>query len=193
MEIMVRVLEQGNIAIAFRPKVDADSVRNFDDVQRLFLVLQPEQYKYRLIVIGRKKLPEPGPNQRFWGVVDVVAEDPAVIQQEFAPYEYVTKTRGVRQQKAARLAANGMYAIYRHDDHTHLNFNVDKKITDVGLHLPDYGEYILTAKNLDFPDRDDTSGRVFKTLRSTELLDLEGTQIVLIATNHGAQILSQPA
>jgi hypothetical protein len=190
---MLTVLEQGNIAIAFRPKVDVDSVQSFDDVQRLFIVLQPDMWKYRLIVIGRKKLPEPGPNQRFWGVVDKVTEDPSAIQQEFEPYEYETKTRGRRLQKAVRLAASGNYAIYRHDDHTHLNFNVERKGAEFGLHLPDYGEYILTAKNLDMPDRFDTSGRVFKTVRSTELLDLEGTQIVLIATNHGAQALSRLA
>jgi hypothetical protein len=39
----VRVLEEGNIYFAYRPEVDADVVRDFDDVQRLFMVLQPEQ------------------------------------------------------------------------------------------------------------------------------------------------------
>jgi hypothetical protein len=165
-----------------------DVVRDFDDVQRLFMVLHPDDYKYRLIVIGRKKLPKPGPYQRFWGVVESVADDAAQIEKEFAPYEYETKTRGVRRQKAARLITTGSYAIYHHDDHSHLNFNVAEPDADFGFHIPTYGEYVITAKNYDYQDL--FGGYRFQPLLSTEVLDYDGSQLVIIAANHGIQALS---
>jgi hypothetical protein len=196
---MVKVLEQGNIAFAYRQKVDVDVVRDFDDVQRLFMVLQPEQSKYRLVVIGRKKLPEPGPYQRFWGVVESVSEDAQSIKNQFAASTYETKTRGTRHQKEARFIAAGAYAIYLHDDHSHLNFNVDKfrrkrrdedeeRKVEFQFHIPDYGEYIVTAKNYEYQDV--FGGYRFQPIRSTEILDYPDSQIVIIATDHGIQSLS---
>ena len=199
----VRVLEEGNIYFAYRPKVDADVVREFDDVQRLFMVLQPEQYKFRLIVVGRKKLPKPGPYQRFWGVVDTVSEDAEPIKKEFAAYEYQTKTRGVRQQKAVEMFAQGSYALYVHDDHSHLGFFVRKSAADLGFNIPTHGDYIVTAKNpmmaappfaggaysgeADYPPhlRHRFGGYRFMPLGSAELLDYRDAQIVLIASDHG--------
>jgi len=55
---MAEVLERGNIYFVFRPKVEHTSAEGLKDIQRFFLILSPYgEQRYRLIVIGRKKLP----------------------------------------------------------------------------------------------------------------------------------------
>ena len=62
----VRVLEEGDIGLFYRPRVDRTRVRSLADVQRFFLVLAPHgRRRHRLLAIGRKRLPDPSERAAF--------------------------------------------------------------------------------------------------------------------------------
>jgi len=116
------VLERGNIYFAYRPKVQAQTAHGFNDVHRFYVVLSPRgKASYRLIVIGQKKLPAvTGRGDRMaWGFVDEVSGRPEDVEDELDPRRDFTETHGERGQPAARPAGEGVYAIARHDRHTH--------------------------------------------------------------------------
>jgi hypothetical protein len=56
------ILEEGDIFFFYRPKVRSEKVESIEDVRRFFVVLAPESKDkkdlYRLLVIGKKSLPE---------------------------------------------------------------------------------------------------------------------------------------
>jgi hypothetical protein len=53
---MANVLERGNIYFAYRPRVEEDAA--LEDIQRFFMILSPyDSQQYRLLVVGRKRLP----------------------------------------------------------------------------------------------------------------------------------------
>jgi hypothetical protein len=109
-------LERGNIYFAYRPKVEEQVAHGFDDVQRVYVVLSPRgKASYRLIVIGQKKLPAVTGrgDRKAWGFVEAVASRPEDVEDELDPRRYFTKTRGERQQPAARPAGEGVYTIAR--------------------------------------------------------------------------------
>ena len=55
-----QIVEQGDIFFFYRPKVRAEEVSSTEDVQRFYMVtaLEEKDRKYRLFILGRKKLPE---------------------------------------------------------------------------------------------------------------------------------------
>jgi predicted RND superfamily exporter protein len=55
-----QIVEQGDIFFFYRPKVGAEEVSSTEDVQRFYMVTAHEEKdrKYRLFILGRKKLPE---------------------------------------------------------------------------------------------------------------------------------------
>jgi hypothetical protein len=81
---VAQVLEQGNIYFVYGPRVEATSASGLEDIQRLFIILKPHGYEgHRLIVIGRKKLPEiEDRHERNWGLVQKVARDADEIFNE---------------------------------------------------------------------------------------------------------------
>src|SRR5206468_10753430 len=82
--------------------------------------------RHRLIVIGRKKLPEiEDQHEKNWAFVQKVAHDPHEIGEELGRVIYETKTRGERHLAPARPAGEGVYALVRHADHTHLAFALE--------------------------------------------------------------------
>jgi hypothetical protein len=92
-------------------------------VRRLYILRKPWGTRiYRLIIIGRKKLPAPEEHDRFWAFVWRVFKDRVALSEELGYEEYETKTRGVRKIPPARPAAEGVYTILRHGEHTHLAY-----------------------------------------------------------------------
>ncbi|KAI8990587.1 hypothetical protein BD414DRAFT_484111 [Trametes punicea] len=80
--------------------------------------------RFRLLVIGKKGLPDPdaggggkggGRKQVFWATVATVSDDLKKLEEGLGPKKYQTKTRGERSQAAARLAARGAYAIVNNE------------------------------------------------------------------------------
>ena len=117
------LLERGDIYFLYRPRVETDEVHGLQDVERFYILIKPWRgHLYRLIVVGRKRLPDPKEHNRFWGFVWRVFKDRKALNDELGAREYTTKTRGVRHVPPVRPAAEGIYALVRHGDHTHLAY-----------------------------------------------------------------------
>ena len=53
------VLEQGHIYFFYRPRVETHEPESVEEIQRLYMILHSRgQNKYRMLVIGRKRLPD---------------------------------------------------------------------------------------------------------------------------------------
>jgi hypothetical protein len=67
-EALQEILEQGNIYFLYRPKVRSEdeskggngdaAAEDIDDVQNFYIVLKPHGGRFRLINIGRRRLPD---------------------------------------------------------------------------------------------------------------------------------------
>ena len=150
----MRGLERGEMTLMYRPRVEHFDPEDARDVQRLLLVLCPERRsRYRVIAIGRKRLPGGERHERFWGFVDLVLDAPQDLRAALAAQTYVTKTRGTRHLPAARRAASGTYELRWHDGHTHLSYDLqrvhgeDPVVED--LELEERADYIVTVANPD--------------------------------------------
>ncbi|UFS72173.1 hypothetical protein LPW11_08260 [Geomonas sp. RF6] len=198
------VLERGNIYFLYRPKVEQKHPKGERDIERFFMVMSPEGKKlYREIIIGRKALPKVhNGGDRNWGFVKMVVRDPHDLVEEFKEARYETKTRGTREVGAARPAGEGVYAIVRHDDHTHLVYSLElpEKPREVQreLGIEDEASYILSIKNPEKPApqqaglrgdqkatypyklREGFQDRRFIDADPPDFLDYEGTEIMLI-------------
>ena len=201
----VRTPERGHIYFAYRPKLDVTVVRGPDDVQRLYMILNPRgRDSYRLLVVGEKRLPAPDGDRRTWAFVDKVSSNPEDVEDELDPKSYLTRTRGERHRPPARPAGEGVYAIVRHRGHPHLVYVLElpREPGEVqrGLKIAREGNYIVVVKNPKTPSEpglglDETRrarfprglaqrfrGRRFINLDPPDFLDHEGAEIVLIAT-----------
>jgi hypothetical protein len=91
--------------------------------------------------------------------VQKVASNPHDIEDELDRLTYSTATRGERHLSLARPAGEGIYAIARHHDHTHLAFALElpERPGEVQeeLNIPREGSYIITVRN---PDADALPG-----------------------------------
>jgi hypothetical protein len=155
----VSLLEAGDLFFFYRPRVGVAEVAGRDDVQRLFMVMAPEGRRlFRLLVIGRKKLPEVAkgarhPEDRNWVLNALTTSKIEDLRGELEAKRYWTKTRGERFLGAARSAGEARYALIRHGNHTELA---------VALRLPrtpgpaqdefrilDQASYIIAVRNPD--------------------------------------------
>ncbi|MGW3173417.1 hypothetical protein [Streptomyces sp. NPDC001153] len=203
------ILERGDIYFVYRPRVEQEQAHAIEDVQRLFMILQPsDSDRSRRLVIGRKYLPQPAEHERFWGFVDEVATRPEPVAEDLQRRTYDTRTRGKRTQPEARPAGEGRYAIVRHGGHTHLTYELEMPAkpgaVQKELAIEPEASYILAVKNpragapagvgppppqrADLPSRDQDrfEGRRF-TSAEPELLDQEGTEFVLIGAAHDVE------
>jgi hypothetical protein len=121
----LELLEKGQIAFIYRPKVQLTEVNDFNDVQRLYIELIPESStaaKDRLLIVGNKKLPSLHSHQPYYAIVDVVSESKGSIAEKLAPTDYETKTRGSRHVEGGRICGMGVYEIVKKDEQTHLAY-----------------------------------------------------------------------
>jgi hypothetical protein len=199
---MATILERGEIFFFYRPRVNRESVEGPEDVQRLSIVLVPRGRRVvRRLIIGRKRLPDPQAHERFWGFVDEVADRPEDVEDELDPTAYETKTRGLRVQPAARPAGEGVYGLVRHDDHTHLAYQLElpQRLGEVQreLNIEREASYIIAVKNPEVPSppglgnphlrvdlpkelQERFGSRRFIDADPPALLDFEGMEFVLI-------------
>jgi len=204
------VLERGDVYFLYRPRVGSDEVHGLRDVERLYILLKPwRDHIYRLIIVGRKKLPDPEEHNRFWAFVWRVFRDRASLNAELGEKEYETKTRGVRRVPAVRPAAEGIYAIVRHGDHTHLAYVVElpkrEGPAERELNIKREASYILAVRNPASPRPPGTgldpehdarfpktlqrkfAGRRFAPVDPPDFLDHEGAELVLIGAAQDAE------
>ncbi|KPV77783.1 uncharacterized protein RHOBADRAFT_51593 [Rhodotorula graminis WP1] len=170
------IIEKGYVYFIFRPKVETEHPESLDDVARFHLLLSPEGEKiHRLIVIGKKALPEAGESSRpIWGQVDGVADDLKQFKDGLAAYTYETKTMGTRHQPGARVAAAGAYVLHTTEHppenssnasavyHTHFAYEIavphDMGEVQKALHLQHEGSFTLQVKNFDSASTNPTVG-----------------------------------
>ncbi|KAF5377946.1 hypothetical protein D9615_006754 [Tricholomella constricta] len=124
---------------------------------------QPKK-RFRLIVIGKKHLPDPegggpgkGRKETFWATVTAIGDDLHSLERGFGEKTYETKTRGTRHEEPARLAARGAYAIVNNDPKvpsqraTHFGYQISHP-TEFGdvqdsLGIGKAASFILQVKN----------------------------------------------
>jgi hypothetical protein len=126
---MSDVLERGSVYFFYRPRVEQHAPRGEDDVQRFLVVLAPEERRLlRLLQVGAKRLPYAAgrSRERNWAWVKRVVGAPEELEDELRGYRYTTRTRGERDQPAARPVGEGSYALVRHGDHTHLAYALSR-------------------------------------------------------------------
>ncbi|KAG6856433.1 hypothetical protein H0H87_004560 [Tephrocybe sp. NHM501043] len=99
--------------------------------------LDEPKKRFRLITIGKKRLPDPegggvskGRKETFWATVTSVGNDLRSLQQGLGERTYETKTRGTRHEAPARLAARGAYAFVNNDPEL-----PSKRATHFGYHI----------------------------------------------------------
>jgi hypothetical protein len=207
---MTDVLERGDIYFIYRPRVQREpgEVESIEDVQRMYIVLHPEgKQRYRLIVVGRKHLPDIGTRERTWGFVDKVAQRPDEIEQELSRQHYDTRTRGARVTPAGRPVGEGVYAIVAHGEegkrrHTHLAYALELPRepgeAQEELRISEEGSYVISVKNPEVPSPPRAGlrgerkaefpraleqrfrGRRFADVDPPEFLDHEGAEILLV-------------
>jgi hypothetical protein len=203
-------IECGDIYFLYRPAVGVDEVHGFKDVRRLYILLKPWGTQiYRLLIVGRKKLPAPEEHDRFWAFVWRVFNDRAALNAELGYEEYETKTRGVRKIPPARPAAEGIYAIVRHGEHTHLAYFLElpkrQGPVERELNIKREASYIVAVKNPETPSPPNTGlgrkqeaefpkelqekfeGRRFVPVDPPDFLNYEGAEVVLIGASENAE------
>jgi hypothetical protein len=204
------LLERGDIFFLYRPRVGLDEAHGLKDVERLYILLKPWQaQKYRLLIVGRKKLPDPDEHNRFWTFVWRVFNDREALNAELGEKEYTTRTRGLRRVAAVRPAGEGIYSIVSHHDHTHLAYVLElpqqEGPAERELNIKRKASYVIAVKNpqsgdppaagLDpdhearFPKKlqEAFGGRRFSPIDPPDFLDYEGAELILIGATQDVE------
>ncbi|KAF9244504.1 hypothetical protein BU15DRAFT_85886 [Melanogaster broomeanus] len=172
---------------------------------------QPKK-RYRLLTIGKKRLPEAERGHEiFWATVTAVGDDLHKLERGLGEKSYETKTRGKRHEGSIRLAGRGVYAIVNKKgavpsgNVTHLAYHLSHPSTpgDVqkALGISTASSFVLQVKNpfaevpyaqrvglpasRQAPRVDTHLGFGFTTCHCIELLDYEGAELLLIAARSG--------
>ncbi|MCU1261235.1 MAG: hypothetical protein JWO80_4120 [Bryobacterales bacterium] len=204
------VLERGNIYFFYRPRVhppgEEPPPRGLDDIERSYIVLHAKgRNMYRLILIGRKRLPDIGKREKEWAFVYKASRTPREIEEDLREQDYETKTQGERVRPAARPAGEGVYALVRHEDHTHLAYALSLPKTpgpvQKALQIEREASYVASVKNPEAPSPPEAGlppeeaanypehlqekfrGRRFLPVDPPELLDYPGAQILLVGAS----------
>jgi hypothetical protein len=125
------------------------------------MVLAPESNNkknlYRLLVIGKKSLPEirkteARRSERYWARVGGIFDDPVQLTKELLSNEF-------RDGDMARPAGEGKYAIVSHSGHAELSFvlelpkEIGKAQKELGIEKE--ASYVITVINPKIPRREE--------------------------------------
>ena len=193
-------------------------MESIEDVRRFFMVLAPESKNkkdlYRLLVIGKKSLPEirdteARSSERYWARVGGIFDNPTQLTNELLSKEF-------REGDMARLVGEGKYAIINHsNNHTELAFVLElpKELGEAqkDLGIQKEAGYIVTVINPKIPKRekdlpttedalkypesvlkDFNDNKNFVPLsRNLKFIDYQDAQIILIGAREGKDTLTQ--
>lgn len=96
----------GRHLLSVSPRVEKEDFSNIGDVQRFEMVLRPHGgEKVRLLIVGRKRLPETERHERHWGFVEAITDKAKDLKTELRGKSYETATRGERWQPAQAKAS----------------------------------------------------------------------------------------
>ena len=200
---MAEVLEAGEVHFFFRPRVEEESPQGLEDVQQFLIVLAPrDRRRFRLLRVGRKRLPDVDRRERVWAYVEAVGDDPAVVRRRLVPEVYETRTRGTRHQPAARPVGEGVYALVRRVRDTQLAYLLSTPAepgpVQRELNIAPSARYIISVRNPEAatprdvglsparrPELPPQLQERFGTRRwlpvdPPDLLDVEGVELLLI-------------
>ncbi|EER97581.1 hypothetical protein SORBI_3002G383500 [Sorghum bicolor] len=143
-----------------------------------------EQPLLRLVVMGKKSLPDPAKHSRpYWGYVELVTTKVEDIKDALKEEEYSTATRGKRHRPAARALGEGVYRILKHESsggrrrspqsHTHLVYKLELPTRGAGepqeaMNVEPEASFLVQVKNPDPPSgggRDDGGFRGLQNKR----------------------------
>lgn len=196
------VVEEGDIYFVYRPRVGEGQAAGLEDVQRFYMIMKPHgQARFRVAVLGRKRLPAAGEHERIWGFIETVATEGREVEDEFEARRYSTKTRGERTLPPARPAGEGVYALVRRGRNLHLTYELElpERPGEVQkeLNIEPQAAFVLSVKNPEagsppgagLPEREEARypkpleqefrGRRFAS-EDARLLDYEGAEFVLV-------------
>ncbi|KAL1925708.1 uncharacterized protein VTP21DRAFT_591 [Calcarisporiella thermophila] len=211
-------MEKGHIYYFYRPKVKKSEVSDADDIQRFYFVLKPtylkrddKEYtaetgvndkvsvaKYRLIVIGKKRLPEVEAHGRYFGFVRKATHDLKELNDLLGKEEYDTQTRGHRTLEPCRPCGYGVYSIIPRHLAYELTIPHSPGEVQEELNIEKVGSFVISIKNpegpappnlglssgqkAEFPEDllERFKGRRFIPLEDTSYLEYDGCEILLI-------------
>jgi hypothetical protein len=194
---MTEILEQGDAYLFCRPRVGVAEVSGLDDVQRFVVILKPEgDRRYRRLIVGRKRLPDPGTHEREWAFVVEVTDDPAELREE------------IEDEPRARPVGTARYVVADHGGHTHLAYALAQPPHDARLqrelNIRPQASYVVAVRNPDAPAppgaglpehrraqyppelRERFGERRFIPVNPPKLLDYPGAEVVLIGAAEDA-------
>jgi len=231
------ILETGEVSFFYRPKVSVEEALTVDDVQRLFVILRPERVrpndsplvksiscgahndqeakkddgsafgKLRMIIIGKKKLPDVNSHEKCWGFVEHAVLDPKEIEQLLGGKTYDTAS-GTKLLQASRPLGEGTYTVVKKERQTYFAYVLSTAVGEFqqAFNIVQEGSYALSIKNpttgnrpsnqglsngqsANFPPRltDQHSGLRFFPAQPTEFLDYEGCEILLIGASEDVE------
>lgn len=198
----------------YRKKMNVKKPSSIDDIQRLHMILVPDNhFKKRLFVVGKKRLPKIAKSkakstQREWALNVLSTTKETDIRDALIPMEYETKTKGTRIQPGSVPVAQGKYQINKEEHSTKLGFkltepkNLGKAQKELGIKKE--ATYVISVKNPDVktPKYIDEKPNYPKTLQKKfadkrwidvddkRLLDYENTQILLIGADDSLEDFS---
>jgi hypothetical protein len=196
------IVEQGDIYFAYRPRVEEHDATGLGDIQRFYMVMRPQgRARFRVAVLGRKRLPEAEDHERIWGFIESVKDQGSAVESEFREHHYSTETRGERTLPAVRPAGEGVYSLIRRGRNLHLTYELELprqpgEVQDE-LNIEQQAAYILSIKNPEtesppsagLPEREEAHypksleqefrGRRFAS-EDPRLLDYEGAEFVIV-------------
>jgi hypothetical protein len=212
-----KILEKGKIVFYFRPKIDHETVKSANDIQRFTFAMSPEgKDHHRLVVVGSKTFPELGSRSRGFAFVEKVTTDIDELNSLLLPYDYDTKTKGERHQEGSRVAGEALYEIVQSGHGVHLAYVLDipeqPTETQQTFNIHKEGALLCSVRNptagpssttgarglpnkqkAQYPSElmEHFKGKVKSSLRFAsllpEFLDHEGCEILMVATGKDAQ------
>jgi hypothetical protein len=208
---MIEELERGRVYFLFRPKVNVDRVVGIDDVDRVFMILHPENHDlYRLIGFGDTKLPTTG-GERMTAFVDRIALTGEELSREFRSdtekRELPSSVQGSHFLGPARPAGEGVYVLFTHDDHSLLSYVrelpaetgevqralgiLDQHVLRLSVRNPDRPPLRVEGpdgRSADFPTdlRELFSGQSFHAVDPPDFLNYEGAELLIVGLNRHA-------
>ncbi|KAL3131056.1 hypothetical protein ABBQ38_000372 [Trebouxia sp. C0009 RCD-2024] len=108
------LVEEGRVYFFYRPRVNIDHPTSVADIQRFFMILAPTsrpQAPFRLLIIGKKRLPIADRHERFFGFVEATADKMETLTGQLGQTGSQPATRGYNTTEPARVAGEGVYEI----------------------------------------------------------------------------------
>lgn len=112
------LVEEGRVYFFYRPRVSVDHPTSVGDIQRFFMILAPTsrpKASFRLLIIGKKRLPIADKHERFFGFVEATADKMETLTGQLGQTGNQPPTRGYNTTEPARCAGEGVYEIVNRD------------------------------------------------------------------------------